>query len=144
MTKEEPMTLREAKNAVREYIRTFTDQKLADVYAFNADGKMKYMHPCRCLLGVGSSEGALHTLYCMKNHLEEERAKHELVVGILLPAAEIGYCFLGIRGAFSQAVRINTDYLRQCRLSAILRAEMRLRDRRSKVSQATAMEAVGV
>jgi hypothetical protein len=47
------MTLKQAKVAIRSWIQThFSDQRLAEVYAFNRDGKMKYEDPCGCLLGV--------------------------------------------------------------------------------------------
>lgn len=49
----------------REIVKRFisehwTDEKLAQVFAFNEDGKMDFLDPCACILGVHSS-AILHT-----------------------------------------------------------------------------------
>jgi hypothetical protein len=46
---------------IRAFIReNWSDQKLAEVYAFNQDGKMNREHNCCCLLGV-TFASRLHT-----------------------------------------------------------------------------------
>ncbi len=52
---------------VVEFVRTrFDDEKLAQVSAFNEDGKMSFFEPCCCLLGVASST-TLH-VSCRDHH----------------------------------------------------------------------------
>src|ERR1043166_4483094 len=50
------MTLRESKQLIRRWIsERFSDERLAQVYAFNQDGKMRFQSACDCLLGVTGS-----------------------------------------------------------------------------------------
>ena len=52
-----PKELQKSKQVVREWVRAnFSDQKLASVAAFNADGKMSFRDPCGCLMGVTYSD----------------------------------------------------------------------------------------
>jgi hypothetical protein len=90
------MTLRQAKTAVREDIRTFTDQKLAEVYAFNPDGKMSYGDGCACIIGVASSD-VLHFNDAERStwHYLDECNKPECV------SAERGYLKLATIGTIS-------------------------------------------
>lgn len=49
--------LRSSKQIVRGWVRTnFSDQKLASVLAFNADGRMSFRNPYGCLMGVTYSD----------------------------------------------------------------------------------------
>ena len=49
--------LRSSKQIIRQWVgANFSDQKLANVMAFNADGKMTFRNPCGCLMGVTYSE----------------------------------------------------------------------------------------
>src|ERR1041385_353333 len=51
------MTLRESKQLIRRWIsERFSDERLAQVYAFNQDGKMRFLDPCGCFLGVTGAE----------------------------------------------------------------------------------------
>jgi hypothetical protein len=129
------MTLRKAKSYVRSYIRDWTDEKLAQVLAFASDEKMDYYHPCRCLIGVGTSK-IPHSVECEGNHYEREFLAHpqgrEWV-----RRAEWSYKFLGLPSdCKSFDLSLDKDqYLRDRRFVAILKAEIRLRDRRKKTSR---------
>ncbi len=119
------MTLRECKQAIRSFIRQhWDDQRLHDVYAFNRDGRMDEMNTCSCLVGCtmaavlhGSHEG------CLERHYLDAKS---------LPGAtetELAYMMLRWKG-----MRIPPSYdeeppIQQRRLSAILRGELRRRDR---------------
>jgi hypothetical protein len=61
--------LQNSKQIVRDWVRTnFSDEKLASVTAFNADGKMSFRNPCGCLMGVTHSE-FLHSGHgCDRKH----------------------------------------------------------------------------
>ncbi len=111
--------LKQAKQAIRAFIRMhWSDQKLAEVYAFNRDGKMCYSSGCRCLLGVTASERLHGNADCP--YILGQQGRHHYYVAKRLPlaeAAEGAYLYLGFYGN------------QQARLSAILRAEMRRRAR---------------
>lgn len=49
------MELSEARQIVREFVSRWSAQKLFDVLAFAQDGKMDYVLPCCCLLGVSTA-----------------------------------------------------------------------------------------
>ncbi len=113
--------LKQSKHDIRIFIRAWPTQKLAEVYAFNQDGHMRYLGPC--LLHVtlcdslqAASWPACKLAYALKGGWE----------------AEQGYRLLGDPWLGSELA----EPIRQRRLSAILRAEMRRRDR------ARAMQAV--
>src|SRR5580692_2980393 len=61
--------LRSSKQIVREWVRAnFSDQRLASVAAFNADGRMAFRNPCSCLMGVTYSD-PLHAGHgCDRKH----------------------------------------------------------------------------
>lgn len=125
--------LREAKNTVREWIRGWDDRDLAEVYAFNADGKMDYANPCGCLIGVSSSLGALHTGYDATGFLVCDRKHYsEFSKSLDMPSlvAEAAYRSLGY-----QANGHDNRELRRRRMSAILRGEMRLRARAVRIPE---------
>jgi hypothetical protein len=115
------MTLRESKQLIRRWIsERFSDERLAQVYAFNQDGRMRYCSPCCCLRGVTEAE-RLHDFdaACDRQHY----IRLNTVEGV---EAELAYNVLGNVAAHR---RNFGDGLRQRRLSAILRAQMRLRAR---------------
>jgi hypothetical protein len=132
--------LRQAKQTLRQYIRRFDDPKLAAVYAFNSDGKMEYANTCSCLRGVASS-AVLHHIKC--------RGDHYFRIGFdpATRCAEHAYLALGWSfeyefedyGFAGSAFR---DDLRRVRLSAILRAELRRRDRDRAAQRQTATSAL--
>jgi hypothetical protein len=113
---------KQAKQVVREFIRMYwDDQKLTEVLAFAQDGKMTYVDPCGCLLGVTKAVH-LHTrsTACNTSHYSEalnasrfaqhaEQAFHKLD---LLPYNQEYYL-----------ARLNA------RMVAIIKAEIRRRDR---------------
>lgn len=126
-------TIQNARRAIRPFIQTFSDQRLAEVYAFNADGKMKWTDPCGCIIGVAGAS-YLHNGQqdCPDHHrhylpvkfgadYHQDASIEELDALPLPKTAEWGYLNLG---SYSVA---------RLRLSAILRAEMR---RRSRIRQA--------
>lgn len=112
---EQQQYLREAKQAIRFFIRAhWSDQKLAEVLAFNADGKMGFWAPCNCILGVTLSD-KLHAGEQCPDSVARHYARAIYLTGA--DEAEGGYAYLGIAGD------------RRARFSAILRAELRRRDR---------------
>lgn len=131
--------LRNSKRIVREWVRAnFSDQKLANVVAFNADGKMNFRNPCGCLMGVTYSE-PLHAGYgCNRQHywvarrqdLAQTRRFAALFPTFRIGKAEKAYYFLGLSPAFNDC--FGDDRLRQRRFSALLRAEMRRREWRDR------------
>jgi hypothetical protein len=128
--------LRNSKQIVREWVRAnFSDQKLADVTAFNADGKMTFRNPCGCLMGVTHSN-TLHIGFdCNRDHywiarrqdLSQTRRFAALFPSSRIGKAEKAYNFLGYSTAFNNC--FGDDQVRRRRFSALLRAEMRRRAR---------------
>jgi hypothetical protein len=133
--------LRKSKQVVREWVRAnFSDEKLAGVTAFNADGKMTFRNPCGCLMGVTYSE-RLHLGHdCNRDHYWVARRQDVAQTrrfAALFPTSRIGraegaYNFLGFSANFGYC--FGDDELRRRRFSALLRAEMRLRERIHKVT----------
>jgi hypothetical protein len=134
--------LRNAKRVIRAWVgANFSDEKLAGVSAFNADGKMSFRNPCSCLLGVTYSD-LLHTCHeeCSREHYQSawrqdmaQRGRFEaLFSSSRMGKAEKAYIFLGLSNRFNSC--FGDDDLRRRRFSALLRAEMRRRDGREQVS----------
>jgi hypothetical protein len=129
-----PMTLQQAKRDIRWFIRQYwSDQKLAEVYAFNTDGKMSWLDSCGCIRGVTLSE-TLHSQPCLA---EED---HYSLTGAFPGAriAEAAYLRLHfyecddiLRRERVSLVK-QRSALAQRRLSAILRAELRRRARSAR------------
>src|ERR1041385_5578348 len=123
------MTLRESKQLIRRWIsERFSDERLAEVYAFNQDGRMRFLDPCGCLLGVTGAE-TLHSKKCSAGWpphyakiLHGSRFAHQVqdAYNVLGWAKTIS-----VRGG---AKRESEDW-RRIRLGAIPRAQMRLRAR---------------
>jgi hypothetical protein len=141
--------LRSSKQIVREWVRAnFDDQKLASVAAFNADGKMTFRNPCGCLMGVTHSDPLHMDAACNRKHYWVAR-RQDLAqtrrLAALFPSSRIGkaekaYNFLGFSPTFSNC--FGDDNLRRRRFSALLRAEIRRRDRLHGMAQkAVAQEA---
>ena len=132
--------LRRSKQLIREWVRThFSDQQLASVTAFNADGKMGFRNPCGCLMGVTYSD-RLHVGYdCHQEHYWQARREDLAQTGRLaslfsssgMGKTEKAYHFLGFTAAFKSC--FGDDELRRRRFSALLRAEMRRRERRNSL-----------
>ncbi len=123
--------LRTSKQAIRNFIRAhWSDEKLCAVYAFNRDGKMTPFDGCCCLRGVTLS-AILHTgNHSGRNHDAHYARQHHYNETRLLPGAldaELAYTYLS-RHLFPLYPELILD-LAQRRLSAILRAEMRRRER---------------
>jgi hypothetical protein len=130
--------IRNAKQVIRAWVgANFSDEKLAGVSAFNADGKMSFRNPCSCLLGVTYSD-RLHTCQddCSREHYQlawrQDMAQRGRFASLFSSSrmgnAEKAYIFLGLSNKFDNC--FGDDDLRRRRLSALLRAEMRCRDRR--------------
>lgn len=128
--------LRNSKQIVRGWIRAnFSDQKLAEVMAFNADGKMSFRNPCGCLMGVTFSSRLHEGRDCDREHywaarkqdLAQTRRFAAWFVSAHIGKAEKAYHFLGHSSATGEC--FGDDNIRRRRLSAILRAEMRRRAR---------------
>lgn len=119
------MTLREAKQAIRAYIQTKPEQRVAEVYAFNQDGKMDADNGCTCLLGTMSA-AKLHVRLILATCPELDCGMHYLREREVDGArwAENGYICLS-----------SYPDIRRRRFSAILRAELRLRARARKVQE---------
>jgi hypothetical protein len=128
--------LRKSKHVIREWVQVyFDDEKLAGVAAFNADGKMSFRNPCGCLMGVTHSI-RLHTGdHCDREHYWRARKQdlaHSRPLAALFPSSRVGkaekaYNFLGFSASFHNC--FGDDDVRRRRLSALLRAEMRRRER---------------
>ena len=128
--------LRSSKQVVREWVRgNFSDEKLASVAAFNEDGKMSFRNPCGCLMGVTHSEFLHQGHDCDRKHYwiaRREDLAQTRPFAALFPSTRIGrtekaYNFLGYSPDFRNC--FGDDELRRRRFSALLRAEMRRRDR---------------
>jgi len=128
--------LRKSKRIVREWVEAhFSDQRLASVAAFNADGKMSFRNPCGCLMGVTYSERLHAGEDCDREHywrarrhdLAQTRRFAPLFASSRIGKAEKAYNFLGFTASFSNC--FGDDEIRRRRFSALLRAEMRRRAR---------------
>jgi len=82
----------------REIVKRFVasrwnDEKIAHVYAFNEDGKMSFVNPCACLIGVDSSQ-VLHkwSWGCL---LRRENHYHIARRNLIALEAERAYLALG-------------------------------------------------
>lgn len=117
---------RQCKQHIRSFIRQhWSDQRLAEVYAFCADGKMRSSAPCHCLMGVTTAI-QLHDTFvtiCPENKLGEPShytTARRLAGGVNAERAYIELCYKVPIGQNSQAV---ADRI----LRAIMKAEMRRR-----------------
>ena len=134
--------LQKSKQLVREWARAhFSDQKLASVFAFNADGKMGFRNPCGCLMGVTYSD-RLHVDHdCQHEHYwlacREDLAQTGRLASLLsssgMGKTEKAYHFWGFTAAFKNC--FGDDEVRRRRFSALLRAEMRRRARLNSLTQ---------
>ena len=126
--------LQRHKHIIRKFIdNNFTDEALAKVYAFNADGKMHYASTCSCLLGVAVS-AILHESQSCK----EEPLDHYYLAKEALPfaiEAEAAYGDLD-----NATLNLGPEIVRQRRLSAILRGQMRLRERAKQAQHEHTLE----
>lgn len=115
------------RRLIRPLVRSWSDQKLAEVYAFNADGNMYYDTYCGCIKGVDTSN-VLHNHHTMPTCSGDHYWDRE---DYDFENAEIGYRILsGIwNGNSGYGFDSVYDKLRQIRLSTILRFEMRRRAR---------------
>jgi hypothetical protein len=127
--------LRKAKATIREWVRSkFSDQHLASVAAFNADGKMSFANPCSCLLGVTYSSCLHYDTDCDGEHyrlarwddLAQSGWLASLISGSGMGKVEKAYVFLGFGPDFGCC--FGDDGVRGRRFGAMLRAEMRRRD----------------
>ncbi len=120
------MTLRECKQAIRSFVRQhWDDQRLHDVYAFNRDGRMDEMNTCSCLIGCTLAD-VLHDSHRKCNERHYLKAKYELPTAF---EAEQAYMSLGWMSTHPIVAYGKESPVRQRRLSAILRGELRRRDR---------------
>lgn len=128
--------LRKSKRMVREWVHAhFSDEKLASVVAFNADGKMGFRNPCSCLMGVTYSDCLHVDQDCHHEHYQLARQQDWLQSGCFaaflsssgMGKTERAYLFLGFSATFSDC--FGDDEVRRRRFSALLRAEMRRRAR---------------
>ena len=141
--------LRKSKQIVREWVRAkFSDQKLASVAAFNADGKMSFRNPCGCLMGVTYSE-RLHLGHdCSREHywlarrqdLAQTRRFAALFPMSRIGKAEKAYNFLGFSTAFNNC--FGDDDVRRRRFASLLRAEIRRRERLNVLAENDAAEII--
>lgn len=130
------LDLKRAKQTIRAFIQAqWSDQKLADVYAFNQDGNMDFIDSCGCLLGVTGST-VLHKCYelCQDGNGDHYQTTRQDVPNAV--RAELAYSQLGHIG-ITPSLWPDNSRTRQQRLSAILRAEIRRRDRASRPAERT-------
>jgi hypothetical protein len=138
--------LGDAKMELRSFIHEFwSDQKLAEVYAFNADGKMSYRNMCCCLIGVTDSD-TLHNVYCgdslLFGSIPSDHHYHQFKnrIGARAEIAEGAYMMIARHPPVQIVPRVAAwmpldDELGQRRFSAIMRAEMRRRARAANASE---------
>jgi hypothetical protein len=135
--------LRNSKQVVRDWVRAhFSDQRLASVAAFNADGKMGFRNPCGCLMGVTHSDRLHEGHECNREHYwlaRREDLAQTRRLAPLFPSARIGkaekaYNFLGYSPTFNNC--FGDDNVRRRRFAALLRAEMRRRARLNAFTEA--------
>ncbi len=128
--------LRNSKQLVRQWVRAnFSDQQLASAVAFNADGKMSFRNPCGCLMGitfsdqlhVGDKCDRKHYWLARRKDLAQTRRFLALFPSFRIGKTEKAYMFLGFSETFSDC--FGDENLRRRRFSALLRAEMRRRER---------------
>ena len=103
------MNLDKARTIVAEYLRTWTTQKLCEVLAFAEDGKMNYLTPCCCLIGVASSE-TLHQQPCKQEHYGAESSRVIARFGAAeisgnLSQVDYAYCCLNLGPSGGQSAR---------------------------------------
>jgi hypothetical protein len=137
--------LRNSKQVIRGWVHAnFSGQKLASVAAFCAGGNMSFRNPCGCLMGVTYSD-TLHKGHdCDREHYWVARRQDLAQTGplaALFPSSRIGkaekaYNFLGFCPSFNSC--FGDDEVRRRRFSALLRAEMRRRDRLHALAQVEA------
>jgi hypothetical protein len=152
------MNLRESKQAVRNLLSTFSYQKLIDVYAHNQSNNMSYQNSCSCLRGVATSD-VIHTK-CGSTHYISGRGYKDKKQ--ILLSGEVGYRNLGHLDKntdipystwtyytsdqlFTNSHNLKfvfNELLRQTRLSAIIRAVIRLRERQMRESEVLDQELV--
>ncbi len=115
--------LKQSKQAIRAFIRAhWSDEKLCAVFAFNLDGKMSYSDSCGCIRGVTLAD-TLHTEHELHIYHRPGTPREQL-----MHYSEAG----NLPGAWAAEFaygRLGPYELAQRRLSAILRAEMRRRER---------------
>jgi len=117
-----------ARKDIRAFIQThWSDQKLHDVYAFNADGKMRFGSTCCCLMGVTLTTP--HIRECPQPIVPNHYFRAQLLPGG--HEAENGYRLFG----FFKTFGCSSDALRRVRLSALLRAEIRRRARKEAAAE---------
>jgi hypothetical protein len=122
--------LKSAKRHIREFIgRHWSDQKLAEVYAFNRDGKMNWLSVCSCILAVTVSD-VLHTTATVA---DTERYADARRIFDTAQLVESSYRILGIAFHLPTTMPPDFHWLRNVRLSAILRGEIRRRDHLANV-----------
>ncbi len=112
--------MRDGKRIIRTFVDlNWDDAKLAEVYAFNMDGHMRYQNPCSCILGVTLCK-VLHTERGSNHVREHYFPARDLPLGDVV---ESGYLRISPE---------RNDAITARRLSAILRGQMRIRDRKVK------------
>lgn len=123
-----------AEQHILDFVRTWTDQKVAEVIAFNDDGRMEYNCCCGCIRGVTLST-TLHTtgqLRACADSGPNHYGKTVWLPGALL--AEKGYLMLHpLLAEPSEFQRYDVDSARgraiaRERMAVILRKDQARRD----------------
>ena len=125
--------LREVKQQLRWWARTqLGDERLAEVYAFNADGKMSYDDPCGCVRGVMLATTLHHSDEFGRCLTESSgNRRHYRSAGLVRGMYEVenAYQQLGFYVAGRWPSEDEREQMRRVRLGPILKAEMRRRAR---------------
>jgi hypothetical protein len=120
--------------AIETLIAGWSDQKLAEVLAFNEDGKMRYMSGCSCIIGVSGSDVLHeqcrlttpdHHYYKTKDSAKIYSLAETEYARLSEPENTKGYIIHGDDGARARA------------LDVILRAEIARRDEARDAARAT-------
>ena len=109
---------------IRNWIKRFDDQRLAEVYAFNEDGKMAFRNSCSCLLGVTLAD-KLHTSTVECTYGPQPTHYHD--ARKIPGAVEVEWAY---RNLGSIPFMFKSDALKRWLLSRILRDEIQDRDQK--------------
>jgi hypothetical protein len=112
------MLLKQAIRTLIADLRAWDEQKLYDVLAFNQDGRMKFMDPCACYLGVLSSK-TVHD----QNRCEEGQHYSQYKSRFPKQALESAYY------ALTDVNDPDPNTTRRRHMDTLLRAELRRREK---------------
>jgi hypothetical protein len=150
------MELRKAKQILRAALATATDEKLAEMLAWAQDGMMIYRSACQCFVGSLGSKHVHKNSACedesvILQHRAESLSSKQFAVSIIAPVhySRAVSEFPRADSAYAHLYRLsdvldgsNEDVMRQRRIVPIIKAQIRLRSRRT-ILQAQSADSSG-